>query len=106
MLVIRQLSCTGRMASEHGQLGTLMGEPQSYRVGPGRRDLIAEDGGDRPADRADVLGDRLHAGLGIEAGTLGQRLALRARAPGRRRVRGGGAASAWWVHGPHITRGV
>src|SRR5262249_8192636 len=78
--------------AEHGQLGTLVAEPQSYRVGPGRRDLIAEDGGDRPADGADVLGDGLHAGLRVEAGALGQRLALP------------GAASAWWVHGRHITR--
>ena len=35
--------------------------------------------------------------------TLGQRLTLRAPAP---LVLGVGAASAWWVHARHITRGV
>ena len=40
------------------------------------------------------IGDRIAGGALVEAGALGQRLALL------------GAASAWWVHGRHITRGV
>jgi hypothetical protein len=51
----------------HGQLRSLLTEPEPDRVCPGRRDLVAEDSGDRPADAADVISDSFHAGLRIEA---------------------------------------
>ena len=65
----------------HSQLRTLVSEPQADRVRPGRRDLIAKDGGDRPADGTNVVGDGLHAGLRIDGGALIQRRTLRASAP-------------------------
>jgi hypothetical protein len=87
----------------HDQLRAQVAEPDADRVRPGRRELVAQDGGDGPADGADVVGDRLHAGFRAEVDALGQRLTFRAPAP---LLSGVGAASAWWVHARHITMGV
>src|SRR6516165_10801314 len=88
---------------EHGQLRALVAEPQADGVRPGRRDLVAEHRGYRPADGTDVIGDGLHAGLRVEVDPLGHRVTFRAPAPLLRRV---GAASPWRVHATHVTRGV
>jgi len=84
------------------ELGVAVSEREALLHTLGRRDLVAQHPGYRPADGMDVIGDGLHAGLRVEGDALGRRIAFRAPAPLVRRV---GAASPWRVHAPTLRGG-
>ena len=68
--------------AEHGSLRTLVGQPQFLGLGPGWHDLVAEDGGNRSAVRADTSRPPPASRPGIK-GALGLApRTSRARAPG------------------------